>query len=335
MQALEHSGVFVEMADLTRLVLITSPADDPAWYPRLTEALAALPYGRAGAAPPPRPRPGARRAAHAHPGGVASRAPHGCRFRAPRAALRERRWACIRRASRCARRAKRFPRRRWTRCSARSGRAPRSLACAPGACASWTRRKQRNGRAQTVDRNRLLGCLRAGNVMHALLIAGPDGSGRAALAREAAAAFLAGVLGPDGLSACPDYRELSAPYGVDDIRTMTEAMAAQSFSHGRRAFVLLDAHLMNANCQNALLKSLEEPPADTLLLLEGHEPGCCPRSAPAAPWCGWAPSRRKRWRRRWRPGVSTRRAPPTRRPGPEAWRALRAPWPRTSTPRSA
>lgn len=68
--------------------------------------------------------------------------------------------------------------------------------------------------------------------MHALLIAGPDGSGRAALAREAAAAFLAGVLGPDGLSACPDYRELSAPYGVDDIRTMTEAMAAQSFSHG-------------------------------------------------------------------------------------------------------
>ena len=112
--------------------------------------------------------------------------------------------------------------------------------------------------------------------MHALLIAGPDGSGRAALAREAAAAFLAGVLGPDGLSACPDYRELSAPYGVDDIRTMTEAMAAQSFSHGRRAFVLLDAHLMNANCQNALLKSLEEPPADTLLLLEGHEPGLLP-----------------------------------------------------------
>lgn len=112
--------------------------------------------------------------------------------------------------------------------------------------------------------------------MHALLIAGPDGSGRAALAREAAAAFLAGVLGPDGLSACPDYRELSAPYGVDDIRAMTEAMAAQSFSHGRRAFVLLDAHLMNANCQNALLKSLEEPPADTLLLLEGHEPGLLP-----------------------------------------------------------
>ena len=64
MQALEHSGIFVEMADLTRLVLITSPVDDPAWYPRLTEALAALPYGRAGAAPAAQaapPAPAARR----------------------------------------------------------------------------------------------------------------------------------------------------------------------------------------------------------------------------------------------------------------------------------
>lgn len=52
-RALEHEGVFVEMADDRRLVLITAPADDPAWYGRLTEALARLPYGHA--APPPLP----------------------------------------------------------------------------------------------------------------------------------------------------------------------------------------------------------------------------------------------------------------------------------------
>ena len=110
MRALEHSGIFVEMADLTRLVLITSPADDPAWYPRLTEALAALPYGRAGAAPAaPGRAPGARRAAHAHPGGVARARRMGAAFARRGPALRERRWACIRRASRCVRRAKRFP----------------------------------------------------------------------------------------------------------------------------------------------------------------------------------------------------------------------------------
>lgn len=47
-RALQRSGIYVEMADFSRLVLITAPADDPAWYGRLSEALSALPYGRKG-----------------------------------------------------------------------------------------------------------------------------------------------------------------------------------------------------------------------------------------------------------------------------------------------
>jgi len=43
---LEEQGVFVEMADARRLVLITSPEDDPAWYPRLLDALQRLPFAR-------------------------------------------------------------------------------------------------------------------------------------------------------------------------------------------------------------------------------------------------------------------------------------------------
>lgn len=43
---LEQGGVFVEMADTRRLVLITSPCDEPEWYERLVNALAALPMGR-------------------------------------------------------------------------------------------------------------------------------------------------------------------------------------------------------------------------------------------------------------------------------------------------
>ncbi len=45
-RALEQGGVYVEMADRFRLVLILSPEDDPAWYDALPDALAALPYGR-------------------------------------------------------------------------------------------------------------------------------------------------------------------------------------------------------------------------------------------------------------------------------------------------
>lgn len=42
--ALEAQNVFVETADERRLVLITTPADDPAWYPQLLDALQRLPY---------------------------------------------------------------------------------------------------------------------------------------------------------------------------------------------------------------------------------------------------------------------------------------------------
>jgi len=40
---LRENGVYVEMADFSRLVLITSPADDPAWDEKLLGALKKLP----------------------------------------------------------------------------------------------------------------------------------------------------------------------------------------------------------------------------------------------------------------------------------------------------
>ena len=41
---LEARGVYIEMADLRRLVLITSPSDDERWYARLLDALESLPF---------------------------------------------------------------------------------------------------------------------------------------------------------------------------------------------------------------------------------------------------------------------------------------------------
>jgi len=41
---LEARGVYAEMADLRRLVLITSPSDDENWYARLLNALESLPF---------------------------------------------------------------------------------------------------------------------------------------------------------------------------------------------------------------------------------------------------------------------------------------------------
>lgn len=124
----------------------------------------------------------------------------------------------------------------------------------------------------------LIDAIRGGRLMHALLIAGPEGSGKTALARRAAAAYC--FSSPDDtarLLHCPDYRELGdSAIGVAEVRELIESLAAQSFSHGRRACVLKNAHRMTPQAQNALLKTLEEPPADTLLLLTGAEMGLLP-----------------------------------------------------------
>jgi len=82
-----------------------------------------------------------------------------------------------------------------------------------------------------MNRDRLLNCIRDGQIMHAVLFTGPEGSGRSALARDAASMYLFGALTPARLENAPDYMELNAPYTVDLIRTMIESMAAQAFSN--------------------------------------------------------------------------------------------------------
>ena len=44
---LEASGIYLEMADARRLVLITTPNDEPSWYNRLMDALVAIPKRKA------------------------------------------------------------------------------------------------------------------------------------------------------------------------------------------------------------------------------------------------------------------------------------------------
>jgi len=128
-----------------------------------------------------------------------------------------------------------------------------------------------------MNEQRLIDCVREGRAMHAILITGPEGCGKTDLARRAAAAYCLGTEDTERLMTCPDYTEIGdLAIRVDDVRELIENTAAQSFSHGRRAYLLKNAHLMNASAQNALLKTLEEPPRDTLLILTGTEMGLLP-----------------------------------------------------------
>ena len=124
---------------------------------------------------------------------------------------------------------------------------------------------------------RLLACIQSGHIPHAILITGPAGSGRSALGRRAAALFCRGEDAPEKLAACPYYGELAgASVGVAQVRELMGAAATTGFNGGNRAFLVTDAHRMGAQSQNALLKTLEEPPKDTLLLLTGSEAGLLP-----------------------------------------------------------
>ncbi|MGZ8665577.1 MAG: hypothetical protein ACXWZM_00540 [Solirubrobacterales bacterium] len=120
---------------------------------------------------------------------------------------------------------------------------------------------------------------------HAYLFQGPRGSGKAAAAR----AFAAEIIAPDcedpadarrrvlqDPSPHPDLVWL-APRGtqhlVDDVREQViGAVALRPFEGARRVFVIEAAEAMRDESQNALLKTLEEPPAYAHLMLLSAEP---------------------------------------------------------------
>lgn len=79
----------------------------------------------------------------------------------------------------------------------------------------------------------------------------------------------------------PDYRllapaEESRVIRVDQIRELNDYFALKSHHGGYKIAVIEPADSMNSAAANALLKTLEEPAADTLLLLITHRPSRLP-----------------------------------------------------------
>ena len=122
---------------------------------------------------------------------------------------------------------------------------------------------------------------------HALLFAGPEYTGKAHLALCLARRLLcrepSGGLPCEGCHACDlsasgghgDMRwvqpeEKSRVIKVDQIRDMVDFSQKTAGLGKRKVAVLAPADSMNANAANALLKLLEEPAADTYLILVCH-----------------------------------------------------------------
>lgn len=123
---------------------------------------------------------------------------------------------------------------------------------------------------------------------HAYLFAGPSSVGKAAAALRFAAALVgrtaeararvmrrthpdAVVIGPEG----------SAALGVDQVRRAVASASLRPVEGGRKVFIFDDASTMTEAAANALLKTLEEPPAGTVFILVADAEGDLPSTVPS------------------------------------------------------
>jgi DNA polymerase-3 subunit delta' len=122
----------------------------------------------------------------------------------------------------------------------------------------------------------------AGRVAHAALFSGPDGVGKERTARALAAALLCeagptpepcGRCGPCRrveAQAHPDVHLVAPENGVlsiDAIRQLCARLQLVPFEGRAKVAIVRDAHTMTPAAQSALLKTLEEPPGDAVLVL--------------------------------------------------------------------
>ncbi len=123
-----------------------------------------------------------------------------------------------------------------------------------------------------------------GRLAHAYLFTGPRGIGKLATARALALGLNCDVSPFEACGDCPscrtiaagthpDVRTIAGPLkerrdiSIDQVRELQRELGFRSMSQHPKIGIINDAEMLTVQAQNALLKTLEEPGGDTVLVL--------------------------------------------------------------------
>ncbi len=110
----------------------------------------------------------------------------------------------------------------------------------------------------------LEGAIKKQSIPHAILFSGTRGTGKTTLARIFAKALE---------TADVDLYEIDAASnrGIDDIRELKEAVHTVPYQSKYKVYIIDEVHMLTKEAFNALLKTLEEPPAHVIFILATTE----------------------------------------------------------------
>lgn len=141
--------------------------------------------------------------------------------------------------------------------------------------------------ASVVGQDRAIRILREslarGRLHHALLFTGPEGVGKRTAALALAARLLCRAGGEDACGECdacaqvaalshPDLMLVDLPEKrkkilIEQVRELQAALGRRALAGGRKIAILDHGERLTTDAQNAFLKTLEEPPAGSVLVI--------------------------------------------------------------------